>query len=116
VICAAGAASTLRDVAGRLGIDVLDLVPVADAPAGTFRLDGGHPSRQRTARACAADDHALILCTSGTMGRPKLVPLRHRHLVAIAAASGAHFRPDELRSGRRVCRAALRGARGRHDR
>ena len=91
VICAAGLRSTLRDVAGALHVDVLDLVPPADAPAGIFRLEGGQPSSRRIRAACAADDHALILCTSGTTGRPKLVPLRHRHLTAIATASAAHF-------------------------
>jgi len=91
VICAAGVGSTLRDVARALRIEVLDLVVPIDGPAGTFVLEGGQPSRRVLRDACSADDHALILCTSGTTGRPKLVPLRHRHLVAIAAASGAHF-------------------------
>ena len=40
----------------------------------------GDPSR--SAGAAAADDVALVLHTSGTTSRPKLVPLRHRNLAA----------------------------------
>ncbi|HEY2597250.1 MAG TPA: acyl--CoA ligase [Candidatus Dormibacteraeota bacterium] len=40
--------------------------------------------RSRTAAAPGDDDVALVLHTSGTTSRPKLVPLRHRNLVASA--------------------------------
>jgi acyl-CoA synthetase (AMP-forming)/AMP-acid ligase II len=41
--------------------------------------------RSRTASSPADDDVALVLHTSGTTSRPKLVPLRHRNLFASAA-------------------------------
>jgi acyl-CoA synthetase (AMP-forming)/AMP-acid ligase II len=51
------------------------LVLDADAPRGT----------SRSVDAPGEDDVALVLHTSGTTSRPKLVPLRHRNLVASVA-------------------------------
>ena len=60
-----------------------------DAAAGIFRLEGdaiGAPSPRRLAEA---DDIALLLHTSGTTSRPKLVPLSHANLAASAGHIGA---------------------------
>jgi len=43
-----------------------------------------HGDRSRTATSPDDDDVALVLHTSGTTSRPKLVPLRHRNLFASA--------------------------------
>lgn len=77
------------EVAEKLGIHVLRLVALRDAPAGSFRIDGkprGPAARPELARP---DDVALLLHTSGTTSRPKLVPLSHANLAASAAHIGA---------------------------
>jgi acyl-CoA synthetase (AMP-forming)/AMP-acid ligase II len=74
-------------VADRLGIAVLRLDPGADA-AGSFSIDG--PALGAVAPGLArSDDIALLLHTSGTTSRPKLVPLSHANLAASAAHIGA---------------------------
>ena len=60
---------------------------------GQVVLEGGGPADpSRSAAPAGSDDVALVLHTSGTTSRPKLVPLRHRNLVAsidnIAATYG----------------------------
>src|SRR6202158_4813193 len=52
-------------------------------PSGKLHLESN--SRRQASRSAAApadDDVALVLHTSGTTSRPKLVPLRHRNLFA----------------------------------
>ena len=52
---------------------------------GALALESGAPRDQtRTAGTPGDDDVALVLHTSGTTSRPKLVPLRHRNLFASA--------------------------------
>jgi acyl-CoA synthetase (AMP-forming)/AMP-acid ligase II len=77
------------------------VVEAAVDAGGRLRLDldraAGAPPPS-AAPAPAGDDVALVLHTSGTTGRPKQVPLRHRHLAAsvrnIAAAYG--LGPDDV--------------------
>jgi len=74
-----------RDVAASLGIRVLTLTQAASGVAGDVELDGGVlPSAQSRPVAPAAEDVALLLHTSGTTSRPKLVPLTHANLAASA--------------------------------
>ena len=76
--------SSARDIARRQGIRVVELSKVEEAPAGTFVLeDAPSPSRELVDPA-QPEDVALVLHTSGTTSRPKLVPLTHRNLVASA--------------------------------
>ncbi|QIA24862.1 acyl--CoA ligase [Mesorhizobium sp. AA22] len=76
-------------VAERLGIAVLRLAALRDAPAGSFRIEG-EPIGPPAAPELAEDgDIALLLHTSGTTSRPKLVPLSHANLAASAAHIGA---------------------------
>ncbi len=82
-----GEAAAARAVAGQRGIPVLELFP--QAAAGAFRLRGATGRPASADGACAADDVALLLHTSGTTARPKLVPLRQRNLCASARAIGA---------------------------
>ena len=75
------------DVAARLGIPVADLRADPMGPAGTFSLARagtvltGHDGAPTLA---GADDVALVLHTSGTTARPKIVPLTHRNVCASA--------------------------------
>ncbi|MGA8259219.1 MAG: acyl--CoA ligase [Arenicellales bacterium] len=81
-----------RQAARTLGIAVLELHHSPDDPAGVFELDGPHlGSAARTGHA-AADDIALILHTSGTTSRPKIVPLTHANLTASARNIAAALR------------------------
>ena len=73
-----------RAVATALGVRCLDAKWEDDWPAGRIAIDGGD------APACAddapprTDDVALLLHTSGTTSRPKLVPLSHANLCSSA--------------------------------
>ncbi|MEP6801877.1 MAG: AMP-binding protein [Acidobacteriota bacterium] len=78
-----GVESPARQAAHRLGIPVLDLAADAET-AGVFRFSSLLPSEQGLPPA-APEDVALLLHTSGTTARPKLVPLTHRNLCASAA-------------------------------
>jgi acyl-CoA synthetase (AMP-forming)/AMP-acid ligase II len=77
-----GAETPARAVAARLGVPVLDLVP-AEA-AGDFTLEGGTPGAAASPGPAGTDDIALVLHTSGTTARPKIVPLTHGNVCASA--------------------------------
>jgi acyl-CoA synthetase (AMP-forming)/AMP-acid ligase II len=77
-----GADTPARTVAARLGIPVLDLVP--GAAAGEFTLEGGTPATAAWPGPAGSDDVALVLHTSGTTARPKIVPLTHGNVTASA--------------------------------
>ena len=82
-----GVESPVRAVAERLGIPVLELRPRTEAPAGTFDLLADTSVRQPLPTAggfAEATDVALLLHTSGTTSRPKIVPLTQANLVASA--------------------------------
>ncbi|MEW6269138.1 MAG: AMP-binding protein [Thermodesulfobacteriota bacterium] len=75
--------------ARRAGIPVLDLQAAGDAPAGSFALEGGAASFASAADVDPLpDDVALVLHTSGTTARPKVVPLTQRNLCLSAASIG----------------------------
>ena len=82
-----GLDSPARAAAASRGIPVLELEPDAAAPAGTFTLSAPPGF---VAGACAspgptqADDLALVLHTSGTTSRPKIVPLSQTNVTASA--------------------------------
>jgi acyl-CoA synthetase (AMP-forming)/AMP-acid ligase II len=84
VIVAAGAASPVRTVASRLAIPLIELTETA--PAGAFTLDCTSLPQTPSSRPGPAepDDEALVLHTSGTTARPKIVPLTGRNLSASA--------------------------------
>ncbi|WP_136618319.1 MULTISPECIES: non-ribosomal peptide synthetase [Mesorhizobium] len=82
--------SPLLAVAASLKIRVLQLLAEPGAAAGRFSLTGAgetHRDNWRKASqpdAATPDDTALLLFTSGTSARPKLVPLTHRNLCVSA--------------------------------
>ncbi|MEQ8697530.1 MAG: acyl--CoA ligase [Bauldia litoralis] len=89
VLVAADDEGPAVDVAGKLGIAVLRLVADPAAPAGAFTIEGGESGPADRPGLAESDDIALLLHTSGTTSRPKLVPLSHANLAASAAHIGA---------------------------
>ncbi len=79
-----GVDSPARAIAARLGIPVLELTAVQTEGAGTFELSGGTQIPDETAPDPEPGDTALLLHTSGTTSRPKLVPLSQANLCASA--------------------------------
>lgn len=80
VLVEAGSDNPVRAAAERLGIAVAELQVGANAPAGDFTLwleeaDCLHPTPEH---------EALVLHTSGTTSRPKVVPLSQANLFASA--------------------------------
>lgn len=91
VLVAAGTDSPVRAAAARLAIPLVELSEDANAPAGTFTLDVSALPAQPAAMPGPAqpDDEALVLHTSGTTARPKIVPLSGANLAASARNIGA---------------------------
>jgi len=83
---ASGSDTASRDVAAKLGIAVLELTPHPENGAGSFTLKGAaHAGKPISNGGLAqSDDIALILHTSGTTSRPKIVPLTHKNVCASA--------------------------------
>jgi acyl-CoA synthetase (AMP-forming)/AMP-acid ligase II len=72
-------------VAGRRGIPVIEVRGLADQPAGSLQLLlDGKPVAPAKPDFGGADDGALVLHTSGTTSRPKIVPLAQKNLLASA--------------------------------
>ena len=79
------------EVARKLGVRIVDLVADAGAAAGDFRLVAREAGAPRTATLggyAEPGDVGMVLHTSGTTSRPKIVPLS----VANLCASAAHIR------------------------
>jgi len=76
----AGMDSPALRAAWELGIPLIPLTPIFEAEAGWFTLG----ERTGTAAFTGADDTALVLSTSGTTAKPKVVPLTHHNLCASA--------------------------------
>ena len=78
----AGPDAPARVVAARRNIRVIELTPDLKGPAGAFSLSV--PFADQGPMRPDPDHIALVLHTSGTTSRPKIVPLRHRNLAASA--------------------------------
>lgn len=74
--------SPAGEAAAALGIPVIEIEVHPSEPAGRFRIaSAGPPARAPGAPGPAGpEDEALLLPTSGTTSRPKLVPLSQRNL------------------------------------
>jgi oxalate---CoA ligase len=75
-----------RAVARKLNVTVIELHADANSAAGSFSLNADSSAARPPAYAGAAasDDVALILHTSGTTSRPKIVPLTQQNVCASA--------------------------------
>lgn len=85
------------DAARAIGLTILRLVPEPGAPAGSFRLVGPECDVPAPAGTPGASDVALILHTSGTTSRPKIVPLTQANIAMSARNIGAslHLSPAD---------------------
>ena len=90
LIVARDSTSPAVDAARKQGVRLIDLVADAQAGAGTFTLEPREAGRAAAAAPGVAepDDVSMVLHTSGTTSRPKIVPLSQRNL----AASATHIR------------------------
>ena len=94
IVVPAGSESAARNAGESLGVPIAELVVEKNMGAGCFTLAGG------TEKSCAdpswngSDDVALILHTSGTTARQKLVPLKQRHLLTYARGINRFYRLD----------------------
>jgi acyl-CoA synthetase (AMP-forming)/AMP-acid ligase II len=99
VIVEQGSSSPVVAVASKLGVRVLELSPSPAAGAGTFALTSrGTAAGETASRGYAREDEiALILHTSGTTSRPKIVPLTQRNICVSASSIAAtlRLRPED---------------------
>ena len=88
LVVMAGDDTPARGAAEARGIPVYEL-SAGDGAAGEFGLSGPAQDRTPITGAAGAADIALVLHTSGTTSRPKIVPLSHANLCASARHIGA---------------------------
>ena len=72
--------SPVAAVASKYNIPIIELVPRMDREAGIFSLKNCQPARSIAPVFTGPDGTALVLHTSGTASRPKIVPLTHSNL------------------------------------
>lgn len=97
LMVAAGADTPARAAAERLGVPIVTLEPRPEAGAGRYRLTSALSGSVPAPGPAGPDDIGLILHTSGTTSRPKIVPLSHRNLAQSATniARTLQFTPDD---------------------
>ena len=88
VLVQRGESPPVLKAAAQRGVPIIELVPHRERPAGEFALEAELSAAAERPGAAEADDTALVLHTSGTTSRPKIVPLRQRNV----CASAAHIR------------------------
>jgi acyl-CoA synthetase (AMP-forming)/AMP-acid ligase II len=79
-----GSTSPALTVAAERGIPVITLKPEWDNGAGVFSLSGTPAAGTIRAGRTTTDDVSIILHTSGTTSRPKIVPLTQLNVVSSA--------------------------------
>jgi oxalate---CoA ligase len=86
LIVAADLDSPSREVAKKLNIPIVELEVAGHEYAGAFDLSGQPFAKAAESGFAEPEDIALVLHTSGTTSRPKIVPLAHSNI----CASGRH--------------------------
>lgn len=84
LILPAGSDSPARKVALARGIAVMEISSDSVKEAGAFTIRVSGDGEARLPEFAQAQDMALVLHTSGTTSRPKIVPLSHANLCASA--------------------------------
>src|SRR4030042_5652435 len=69
-----------REVAQKFNIPIIELTPNLQAEAGIYELAGKKQASPTSDGFAQPDDTALVLHTSGTTSRPKIVPLTQRNI------------------------------------
>lgn len=92
-----GADSPATAAAQKLNIPILELKAHGDC-AGSFVLQGEPGEAPANGGLAEPDDVAMVLHTSGTTARPKIVPLSHRNVCASATniASTLQLQPQDI--------------------
>jgi acyl-CoA synthetase (AMP-forming)/AMP-acid ligase II len=85
LVVAKGKDTPAVGVAEKLGIPIARLVAHPEQGAGTFELEYAGAATPIKPRDVTPDDIALVLHTSGTTSRPKIVPLAQKNVCASAA-------------------------------
>jgi len=84
IILPEGFETPAREVADKLGIKIIELITEEQKPAGSFRFANSEDFNISQDVHPEAENTALILHTSGTTSRPKIVPLTHKNLAVSA--------------------------------
>ena len=84
LIIQAGMDSPVRAVAQARNISIIELSPIFEAEAGLFTLTGTAQTPPALHGFAQPDDVALVVHTSGTTSRPKIVPLTHANICTSA--------------------------------
>jgi acyl-CoA synthetase (AMP-forming)/AMP-acid ligase II len=84
-----------RSVAKTYNVPIIELVPDLGAAAGSFTLSGDARETPVPWTCAQPDDVALMLHTSGTTSKPKLVPLTNGNLCASARNLQAALHLDD---------------------
>ncbi len=97
LVVQSGSQSPAIDVACARGIPVLELTPLHGEADGLFALNGAPGPGPASPGSARASDVALVLHTSGTTSRPKIVPLTHKNLCSSARniARTLQLTPDD---------------------
>jgi acyl-CoA synthetase (AMP-forming)/AMP-acid ligase II/acyl carrier protein len=74
----------VKELGHSLGLSIIELVPQQQAEAGIFELHCATTRAVPQTGFADTDDVALILHTSGTTSAPKIVPLTHKNICAMA--------------------------------
>ena len=80
----AGSETPAREAAHKLNIPVIELSIEAEKPAGEFSLSASDLESELPVGYAESEDEALVLHTSGTTSRPKIVPLTQKNICASA--------------------------------
>jgi len=76
--------AAVKELGHSLGLSIIEVVPQQQADAGIFELHCASTRAVQQTGFSDADDVALILHTSGTTSAPKIVPLTHNNICAMA--------------------------------
>jgi oxalate---CoA ligase len=85
----AGDETPARAAAAKLGVPIIELSPARAMGAGSYTLSSTLTGKAAKPGPAQSDDIALILHTSGTTSRPKIVPLAQANICASARHIGA---------------------------
>ena len=88
ILAPKGEEHPVRAAARRHGVAEIDVAVEPDAPAGLFTLDLGRAGDSLRNPTPARPQLAYVLVSSGTTGRPKLIPSQHRQTLRYANVVG----------------------------